>query len=176
MKALDKTFTKYKEEVHPYYYKDDSYERIYVKSSPSDDQLENNVCTIIFKVEYCSVHIYNIPFTSYENKGYGSVAMRALIKHSINKGYLGITGLLSPSDPANTPRLRSFYKKNNFDIKPNSKSDSGKIQLDLTNPSELLERINLLENKLEEQQKKIASSEHDIANESKIVKLLKKYF
>jgi len=169
MKAFDKTFTKYREEVHPYYYKDDSYEKIYVKSSPSDDQLENNVCTIIFKVEYCSVHIYNIPFTGYENKGYGSVAMRALIKHSINKGYLGITGLLSPRDPAHTPRLCSFYKKNSFDIKLNPTEDSGYIQLELTNPSELLERITLLENKLEEKQQ-------NIANKSKFMKYLKKYF
>ncbi|PFP09383.1 hypothetical protein COJ90_20990 [Priestia megaterium] len=175
MKALDKTFTKYGEEVYPYYYKDDSYGRIYVKSSPSDDRLKNTVCTIIFKVEHCSVHITEIPLTGYENEGYGSVAMRTLIKHSINKGYLGITGLLVPYDPAHAPRLFSFYEKHSFDIKPNSNGNSGKIQLDLTNPSELLERITLLENKLEEKQEKTASLEHDIANESKFVKFFKKY-
>ncbi|WP_374989543.1 hypothetical protein Q5794_30075 (plasmid) [Priestia megaterium] len=186
MKAFDKTFIKYGKEVYPYYYKDDAAERIYVKSSPSDDQLKNNVCTIIFKVEYCSVHIYEIPRKGYENKGYGSMAMRALIKHSIDKGYLGITGCLSYNDRHHISRLISFYAKNSFDIKLNSKRDSGKIQLDLTSPSELLrkltERITLLENKLEEQkqkekelQEKVASLEHDVANESKLLKFLKKY-
>ena len=182
MKAFDKTFTKYGVEAYPYYYGDDSYGRIIVKSSPSDDLYENTVFRIIFKVEHCSVHITEIPLTGYENEGYGSVAMRALIKHSINKGYLGITGLLVPYDPAHAPRLIYFYEKNRFDIKLNSNGDSGKIQLDLTNPSELLERITLLENKLEEQkqkekelQEKIASLEHDIANESKLLKFLKKY-
>ncbi|PEU53759.1 hypothetical protein CN395_26125 [Priestia megaterium] len=192
MEALDKTFTKYGEEVYPYYYKDDLAERIYVKGSPSDKQLENNVCTIIFKVEHCSVHITEIPLTGYENKGYGSVAMRALIKHSINKGYLGITGLLAPYDPSHAPRLIYFYEKNSFDIKLNSNRDRGKIQLDLTNPNKLLknlttipfqERISLLENQLKMQrqkekelQEKIASLEHDIANESKVLKFLKRFF
>src|SRR6478752_2603552 len=84
-------------------------------------------------------------------------------------------------------RLISFYAKNSFDIKLNSKKDSGYIQLGLTNPSELLrkltERITLLEHKLEEQQQKeknlqatIESLEHNIANESKFVKFLKTYF
>jgi len=186
MKALNKTFTKYGEEAYPYYDKDDLYGRIYVKSSPSDDRRENTVFRIIFKVEQCSVHITEIPLIGYENRGYGSVAMRALIKHSINKGYLGITGLLSCQDKDHISRLISFYEKNSFDIKLNPNNDSGYIQLDLTNPSELLrkltERITLLENKLEEQkqkekelQEKIASLEHDIANESKLLKFLKKY-
>lgn len=187
MKAFDKTFTKYGLEAYPYYYGDDSFGRIIVKISPSDDPYENTVFRIIFKVEHCSVHITEIPLIGYEDKGYGSVAMRALIKHSINKGYIGITGLLSSQDKDHISRLISFYAKNSFDIKINPKRDSGYIQLDLTNPSELLrkltERITLLENKLEEQKQEekslqatIESLEHSIANESKFVKFLKKYF
>ncbi|PFO12751.1 hypothetical protein COJ70_24175 [Priestia megaterium] len=187
MKAFDKTFTKYGVEAYPYYHKDDVYGRIIVKSLPSDDRDENTVFRIIFKVEHCSVHITDIPLIGCENKGYGSVAMRTLIKHSINKGYLGITGLLSYRDKDHISRLISFYAKNSFDIKLNSKKDSGYIQLGLTNPSELLrkltERITLLEHKLEEQQQKeknlqakIESLEHNIANESKFVKFLKTYF
>ncbi|UKJ83428.1 hypothetical protein H1W83_27830 (plasmid) [Priestia megaterium] len=111
--------------------------------------------------------------------------------HCINKGYLRITGCISSRDSDHTPRLISFYKKNDFDIKMNSAGDSGEIQLDLTNPNKLLknittipfqERISLLEHQLKKQQQnekelkeKIASLEHNIANESKVVKLLKKY-
>jgi len=74
----------------------------------------------------------------------------------------------------------------------NSAEDSGEIQLDLTNPNKLLKNITtipfqeriscLLEHQLKKQQQnekelkeKIASLEHNIANESKVVKFLKKY-
>ncbi|RDZ07703.1 hypothetical protein C3744_27495 [Priestia megaterium] len=193
MKALNQAFTKYGEIVYPYYLKrEEERGTIYVKQSPSQDSQANNLCIIYFEViKRCSVHIHEIPWTGNENKGYGSVAIRALIIHCINKGYLGITGWLSPRDSGHICGLLAFYKKNGFDIKMNSARNGGKVQLDLTNPNKLLknlttipfqERISLLENQLKMQQQKekelqekIVSLEHDIANESKVVKFLKKY-
>jgi hypothetical protein len=194
MKSLNEAFTKYGEKVYPYYLKrEEERGTIYVKQSPSKDSHAINLCVLYFKViEKHRAHIIDInTLGGGANKGYGSVAIRALMVHCINKGYLRITGCISSRDSDHTPRLISFYKKNDFDIKMNSAEDSGEIQLDLTNPNKLLknittipfqERISLLEHQLKKQQQnekelkeKIASLEHNIANESKVVKLLKKY-
>ncbi|MGK3722887.1 hypothetical protein ACSLFS_27870 [Priestia megaterium] len=193
MEAMNEDFTKYGEVVYPYYLeREDERGTIYVRQSPSQDSPANNLCIIYFEVKAkCSVYIHDIKSPGGVNKGYGSVAMRALITHSINKGYLRITGCLSHFDSDHISRLISFYEKNSFDIKLNSTRDSGKIRLDLTNQNELLknlttipfqERITLLEKELEEQQQKekklqekITSLEHNIANENKVVKFLKKY-
>lgn len=173
MEAMNEDFAKDGKVVYPYYLeREDERGTIYVRRSPIHDSHTNNLCLIYFEVkEKCSVYIHDIRSPGGVNKGYGSVAMRALITHSINKGYLGITGCLSYHDRDHISRLNSFYKKNSFDIKLNSTEDSGMIQLNLTNPTELLKNRTTIPF-----QEKRASLEQDIANKNIFVKLLKKYF
>ncbi|MEE3897216.1 hypothetical protein [Priestia megaterium] len=172
MEAMNEDFAKNGQVVYPYYHeREDERGTIYVRQSPLHDSPANNLCIIYFEVkEKCSVYIHDIKSPGGVNKGYGSVAMRALITHSINKGYLGITGCLSHFDSGHISRLISFYEKNSFDIKLYSTENSGIIQLDLTHPTELLENLTTIPF-----QEKIASLEHDSANESKLLKFLKKY-
>lgn len=107
-----------------------------LKTNPSDQG--DGECLILFKVfdlqkvggDKNELYIQDIYSYGPVNKGYGSAAMRALIRYSISKKYGKIRGVISPDDHDHISRLHHFYKKHGFQL-PEGKC--GDISLDLSN-------------------------------------------
>ncbi|MED3924362.1 hypothetical protein P4594_04650 [Priestia megaterium] len=115
-----------------------------LKTNPSDQG--DGECLILFKVfdlkkvggDKDELYIQDIYSYGPVNEGYGSAAMRALIRYSISKKYGKIRGLISPDDHDHIPRLHHFYKKHGFQL-PEGKC--GETFLDLSNPAYILSQI-----------------------------------
>ncbi|MBU8855432.1 GNAT family N-acetyltransferase [Bacillus sp. FJAT-26377] len=103
-------------------------------------------CLILFKVldfkrvgrDKDAIYIQDIYSNGPVNEGYGSAAMRALIKYAISKNYDSIGGHLSPDDQDHIARLHHFYKKHGFEL---PEGLYGSISLDLSNASYILSQI-----------------------------------
>ena len=103
-------------------------------------------CLILFKVldhkkvggDKDELYIQDIYSFGPVNEGYGSAAMRALIRYSISKKYGSIGGILSPDDQDHISRLHHFYKKHGFQL---PEGLYGSISLDLSNPAYILSQL-----------------------------------
>lgn len=85
---------------------------------------------LVYDLEKKSMLIGDIK-SEVENRGYGSLVLKNIIKLAIKLGAQEITGSLSIVDSGHFDKLEHFYSKHGFDISIHNNHTEGKIILNL---------------------------------------------
>ena len=84
----------------------------------------------------------------HENRGYGTILLKALINLAIQKGFdknSEVTGMLSDVDAKDEKEKRRrnmFYHKRGFDVKPDLDADNGTVSSTIEQIDNILEKLN----------------------------------
>ncbi|MYL43625.1 hypothetical protein [Virgibacillus salexigens] len=120
--------------LYPFWDDDYSLGTIYLKHEPIVHA--KNICILKFIVQGSKrVCVQNILSEGNLNRGYGTVAFRALIKLSIYNQFEEIFGKIQSDPPAYNIQLRHFFRKNFCEVSDHN------FFLKLTHPNEIFLKI-----------------------------------